>query len=117
MPLCVRDDASEAAVVIQHSVTAWQAYNRWGGFSLYYGNRNGAQSFVHAPTDSTYAIGARIVSFDRPYDHDWASGAADFVGNELPVIYHAEHSGSMSPTGPMSIYMRSRSCSTITAPC
>jgi hypothetical protein len=93
VPLCVRDDASEAAIVIQHSVTTWQAYNRWGGYSLYYGNRDGAQSFVHAPTDSTYADRARIVSYDRPYDHDWASGAADFVGNELPIIYHAEQLG------------------------
>jgi hypothetical protein len=93
VPLCVRDDASEAAIVIQHSVTTWQAYNRWGGYSLYYGNRDGSQSFVHAPTDSTFADRARIVSYDRPYDHDWASGAADFVGNELPVIYHAEQLG------------------------
>jgi hypothetical protein len=93
VPLCVRDDASEAAIVIQQSVTTWQAYNRWGGYSLYYGNRGGALSFVHAPTDSTYADRSRIVSYDRPYDHDWASGAADFVGNELPVIYHAEQLG------------------------
>ncbi len=34
-----------------------------------------------------------MVSFDRPYNHDWASGAADFVGNELPVIFHAEQLG------------------------
>jgi hypothetical protein len=33
------------------------------------------------------------VSFDRPYDHDWASGAADFVGNEFPVIFQAERLG------------------------
>jgi hypothetical protein len=77
IPLCVRDDSSRAAVVIQHSVTTWQAYNRWGGYSLYYGNRNQALSFTHA----------------RPYDHDWASGAADFTGNEFPVIYQAERLG------------------------
>ena len=41
VPLCVRDDASTASIVIQQSVTTWQAYNRWGGYSLYYGNRNG----------------------------------------------------------------------------
>jgi len=93
VPLCVRDDTSRAAVVIQQSVTTWQAYNRWGGYSLYYGNRNGALSYTHDPAGGTYADRARIVSFDRPYDHDWAFGAADFIGNELPVIYHAEQLG------------------------
>ena len=74
-------------------MTTWQAYNRWGGYSLYYGNPDGALSFTHAPAGGTYDDRARIVSFDRPYDHDWASGAADFVGNELPVIYQAEQLG------------------------
>ncbi len=93
VPLCVRDDASEAALVIQHAVATWQAYNRWGGYSLYYGNRGGALSFTHNPGGGTYADRARIVSYDRPYDHDWASGAADFVGNEFPVVFHAERLG------------------------
>jgi hypothetical protein len=93
IPLCVRDDTSRAAVVIQHSVTTWQAYNRWGGYSLYYGNKNGALSYTHDPAGGTYADRARMVSFDRPYDHDWASGAADFVGNEFPAIFQAERLG------------------------
>ncbi len=93
VPLCVRDDTSQAAIVIQQSVTTWQAYNRWGGYSLYYGNSGGALSFTHNPSGGTYGNRARIVSFDRPYDHDWASGAADFVGNELPVVFHAERLG------------------------
>ena len=93
VPLCVRDDASRAAFVIQHSVSTWQAYNRWGGYSLYYGNRNGALSYTHNPTGATFADRSRIVSYDRPYDHDWASGAADFVGNEFPLIYQAEQLG------------------------
>jgi len=93
VPFCVRDDSSKAAVVIQSAVTTWQAYNRWGGYSLYYGNLNGTLSYTHAPGNGNYTHRSRIVSFDRPYDHDWASGAADFVGNELPVIFHAEHLG------------------------
>jgi hypothetical protein len=93
VPFCLRDDASQSAIVIQHSVTTWQAYNRWGGFSLYYGNPNGGYTYTHDPAGATYNDRARIVSFDRPYDHDWASGAADFVGNELPVIYQAEQLG------------------------
>ena len=93
VPLCVRDDTSQSAIVIQHSVTTWQAYNRWGGYSLYYGNTDGALSFTHDPAGGTYGDRARVVSFDRPYDYDWASGAADFVGNELPVIFQAERLG------------------------
>lgn len=94
VPLCVRDDTSHAALVVQDSVTTWQAYNRWGGNSLYYGNPGGQLSFVHQPgPTSTFSARARIVSFDRPYDWDWASGAADFVGNELPVVYDVERLG------------------------
>jgi hypothetical protein len=93
VPLCIRDDTSRAAVVIQNSVTTWQAYNRWGGYSLYFGNRNGLLSFTHDATGATYADRARVVSFDRPYDYNWASGAADFIGNEFPVVYQAERLG------------------------
>jgi hypothetical protein len=93
VPLCVRDDSSEAAILLMHAVTSWQAYNRWGGYSLYYGNPAGALSFTQDPGGGTYADRARIVSFDRPYNHDWASGASDFVGNELPVVFQAEQLG------------------------
>ena len=85
VPLTIRDDASTAAYVIQNSVTTWQAYNLWGNYSLYYG-QNGAGK-------SDFASRARIVSFDRPYPQTWASGAADFVGNELPLLFHLESLG------------------------
>ena len=85
VPLTIRDDASTAAYVLQNSVTTWQAYNLWGSYSLYYGPLgNGGQSF---------ATRARAVSFDRPYPRTWASGAADFVGNELPLLFHLESLG------------------------
>jgi hypothetical protein len=93
VPLCVRDDSSEAAILLMHAVTSWQAYNRWGGYSLYYGNRGGALTFTQDPAGGTYADRARIVSCDRPYSYDWASGASDFVGNELPVVFQAEQLG------------------------
>jgi hypothetical protein len=93
VPLCVRDDASQSAILLMHGVTSWQAYNRWGGYSLYYGNRGGALSYTQNPAGGTYADRARIVSYDRPYSHDWASGAADFVGNEFPVVFQAEELG------------------------
>ena len=93
VPLCVRDDASGSAILIMQGVTSWQAYNRWGGYSLYYGNKGGALTYPQGSGGGTYADRARIVSFDRPFAHDWASGAADFVGNELPIVFQAEQLG------------------------
>ncbi len=93
VPLCIRDDNSTSAILVQQGVTTWQAYNRWGGYSLYYGNKGGAQTFTQSSGGGSYADRARIVSFDRPYSHDWASGATDFVGNELPLVFHVEQLG------------------------
>jgi hypothetical protein len=85
VPLTIRDDNSMASFVIQNSVTTWQAYNLWGNYSLYYG--------LDGAGRSDFAGRARIVSFDRPYPQTWASGAADFVGNELPLLFHLESLG------------------------
>ncbi|MGH9046374.1 MAG: N,N-dimethylformamidase beta subunit family domain-containing protein, partial [Acidimicrobiales bacterium] len=84
IPLTVRDDTSRAAYVVQNSVTTWQAYNLWGSYSLYYGTEGTGQDFANR---------ARIVSFDRPYPQTWAQGAADFFGNEFPLIYNMERLG------------------------
>ena len=85
VPLTIRDDASMASYVLQNSVTTWQAYNLWGSYSLYYGPDSKGRG--------TFADRARAVSFDRPYPQTWASGAADFVGNELPLLFHLESLG------------------------
>ena len=85
VPLTIRDDASMASYVLQNSVTTWQAYNLWGSYSLYYGPDSSGRG--------TFAERARAVSFDRPYPQTWASGAADFVGNELPLLFHLESLG------------------------
>jgi hypothetical protein len=75
VPLTVRDDASTATYVIVSSVNTWQAYNHWGGCSLYdCGGRSGGRS--------------RMVSFDRPYDVGGDGAAAS--ANELPVVMRAE---------------------------
>jgi hypothetical protein len=84
IPLTIRDDASTSAFVLQNSVTTWQAYNLFGGYSLYYGVAGKRQTFANR---------ARAVSFDRPYPQSWASGAADFVGNEYPLLYDLERHG------------------------
>ncbi|MFN8035417.1 MAG: DUF6605 domain-containing protein [Acidimicrobiia bacterium] len=78
VPLTVRDDSSPAAVVVVNAVTTWQAYNQWGGYSLYKGPRANPK------------LRSNIVSFDRPYD---GSGADEFVGNEYPLVSLAEQLG------------------------
>ncbi|HEY8546717.1 MAG TPA: N,N-dimethylformamidase beta subunit family domain-containing protein [Acidimicrobiales bacterium] len=56
VPYVVRDDRSRSDVLVVSDVTTLQAYNGWGGHSLYGGE--GGRSTV--------------VSFDRPLDTGWA---------------------------------------------
>jgi hypothetical protein len=95
VPLTVRDDASRAAYVIQNSVTTWQAYNWWGGYCLYYGPTQAGSIYAgpHGAAGQVFGNRSRVVSYDRPYPHDWAYGAADFMGNELPMVMLAERLG------------------------
>ncbi|HXQ62509.1 MAG TPA: N,N-dimethylformamidase beta subunit family domain-containing protein [Acidimicrobiales bacterium] len=93
IPLCVRDDASTAAFVVQHGVTTWQAYNLWGGYSLYNGLTAGGLSFGQSTAGKDFDHRSRVVSFDRPFSQDWAQGASDFIGNEFPLIFHMESLG------------------------
>jgi hypothetical protein len=78
IPFVVRNDRSTAALVIQHQVFTWQAYNNWGGASLYRG------------TDGTFATRSRAVSFDRPYA---GRGAAAMI-RALPLISLVEQDGT-----------------------
>jgi hypothetical protein len=65
-------------------VANWQAYNEWGGASLYYGRRT-------TGSGRSFENRARAVSYDRPYD--WGLGAADFIGADLPLIMRLEEAG------------------------
>jgi hypothetical protein len=76
VPLTVRSRSAAGTVVLMNAVTTWQAYNHWGGRSLYAG------------PNGSLATRAYAVSFDRPYD--FGAGAADLLGNELPLISLAE---------------------------
>jgi len=83
VPLTIRDDRSTAAFVVQNAVTTWQAYNLWGGYSLYEGkNGSGGSDYEHR---------SRVVSFDRPYQ--LGGGAQDFPGSELPFVSLVESLG------------------------
>ncbi len=87
VPFLVRDDSSTAAFVYMSAVTTWQAYNTWGGFSLY---RQATQVGSVTVSNANRAV---RVSFNRPYDRAFANGAADFVGNEFPLLFLAEQLG------------------------
>jgi hypothetical protein len=76
VPMVVRNDASIADLVIQHQVNTWQAYNRWGGYSLYLGHDG-------------FSDRSRVVSFDRPYDGSGGTGML----RAMPFIALAEQRG------------------------
>lgn len=72
----VRDDRRPSDILFQSSVTTYQAYNNWGGMSLYRWNSTGKQ--------------ASKVSFNRPYAPSpnkaaaYGVGAGEFLTNVQP---------------------------------
>jgi hypothetical protein len=77
VPFVVRDDARVAALLYQQSVNTYQAYNNWGGKSLYgYNSSDGARAYK--------------VSFDRPYADD---GSGDYFGWEVYFVQWLEENG------------------------
>jgi phosphodiesterase/alkaline phosphatase D-like protein len=74
----VRDDASTSAIVFQTSDTTWQAYNQYGGNSLYVGN----------PAGRAYKV-----SYNRPITTR-TTGPEDFIFNaEYPMVRWLEANG------------------------
>ena len=78
VPITVRSASTAGAVVIVNDNTTWQAYNAWGGYSLYQGPDG-------LPADRGYAV-----SFDRPYDQN---GAGRFLFFDQAAIALAEKTG------------------------
>ncbi|WP_255637985.1 N,N-dimethylformamidase beta subunit family domain-containing protein [Amycolatopsis sp. DSM 110486] len=81
VPLTERTPVNRGNIVIVNAITIWQAYNRWGGYSLY-----------DAPSGRK-ADRSRAVSFDRPYQAVDMQGAGDFLFFELPLLRFAEQAG------------------------
>ncbi|MFG3440549.1 N,N-dimethylformamidase beta subunit family domain-containing protein [Nonomuraea sp. NPDC047897] len=77
VPVTVRSASTRGRVVLVNAVTTWQAYNGWGGRSLYEG-------------PGGFAGRSRKVTFDRPYD---GTGARHFLAFERDAIAVAERSG------------------------
>jgi hypothetical protein len=78
VPLIVRSTEGAGRTVLMHAPATWQAYNRWGGYSLYAG------------ADGAYLTRSLAVSFDRPYD---AEGAEKFLVYERAAVVLAERLG------------------------
>ncbi|MFE4593137.1 N,N-dimethylformamidase beta subunit family domain-containing protein [Streptomyces laurentii] len=78
VPLIVRSARGAGRTVLMHAPATWQAYNRWGGYSLYQGPAG------------DYADRSLAVSFDRPYD---LSGAEKFLVYERAAVVLAERLG------------------------
>ncbi|WP_411292890.1 N,N-dimethylformamidase beta subunit family domain-containing protein [Streptomyces sp. CBMA123] len=79
VPLTVRSAGTAGKTVVMSAPATWQAYNEWGGYSLYNG-----------PTGGLATRSLRVV-FDRPYDYD--HGAGLFLVYEAPLIALAERLG------------------------
>lgn len=78
VPYVVTSPSAEGTVALVAPVTTWQAYNQWGGYSLYAGAGGDRRSHV--------------VSFDRPYNG--ATGANDYRTAAIPVVVRAEATGA-----------------------
>ena len=79
----VRDDARLSDLIMVQPVNTYQAYNVWGGKSLY--------GTIASRGDTANA--AHKVSFDRPYYGDYGDGAADFFDWEHGMIRWLEGEG------------------------
>jgi hypothetical protein len=78
----IRDEAREADLLVQQSVTTYQAYNNWGGKSLYKWNSSDNKR-------------ASKLSFNRPYAGNqqnpaaaYGLGAGEFICNVQPNNPH-----------------------------
>jgi N,N-dimethylformamidase beta subunit-like, C-terminal len=82
VPLTVTDPNSHAALALMNDVTTWQAYNDWGGYSLYHG-------------PGGFADRSRVVSYDRPYysSSPSAQGDGHFLLYDYPLVSFVEQQG------------------------
>jgi Abnormal spindle-like microcephaly-assoc'd, ASPM-SPD-2-Hydin len=80
----VRNDGGHEDFVFQTSVTTYQAYNQYGGTSLY--NNSASDPTYHSPH-------ATKVSFDRPFNPGDGNGSGHFLWYEYPMLRWAEKNG------------------------
>lgn len=83
IPFVIRDDARNADLLFQTSDTTWQAYNDYGGYSLY---------VAAVPPPSTTG-GAFKVSYNRPFNTRQTHRESWFLRSEYPMIRWLEANG------------------------
>jgi hypothetical protein len=92
IPFVVINNASTSDVVFMTNDQTWEAYNQWGGYSLYSGNATG-KPWCCSPLDPGRAV---QVSYNRPFSSRWNSstnGADFFFYAEFPMIEFMEQNG------------------------
>ncbi len=83
VPFIVRaPSANHSAILVQASVNTWEAYNNWGGKSLYVFNSSGAE------VPASGSVEAAMVSFNRPY-----ANATDVFEYEYNLVRFLERKG------------------------
>ncbi|MBA3823543.1 MAG: hypothetical protein H0X24_06495 [Ktedonobacterales bacterium] len=82
IPLVIREAHPQAAALANISVNTYQAYNLWGGFSLYHSDRK--------ETALGVKVAATKVSFNRPYDR--SGGVGDLLAWDIHMIRWMERS-------------------------
>ena len=89
IPFVVRNDASHSDMVVATSDATWQAYNNYGGNSLY-------DCTVDCPSGNPLAYkGADAVSYNRPFDGAFTTdnGASYLFYTEYQMIRFLERNG------------------------
>ena len=85
IPFIVRDDASHSDIVFQTSDTTWQAYNTWGGSSLYQNSLDTNPNPPDAGPNRAFAV-----SYNRPVA---TQGVDQLFGSEYAAISWLEKNG------------------------
>ncbi len=85
IPFVVRDDTSTSDIIMQTSDTTWQAYNTWGGNSLYVASTSGLPGRAYK------------VSYNRPFSNRGevgGTGPRDFLfDSDYPMLRWLEANG------------------------
>ena len=91
IPFVVTNNASTSNVVFMTSDETWQAYNDWGGYSVYTGDATGSP-WCCSNLDPGRAV---QVSYNRPFAtrFDTPGGQDFFFANEFPMIEFLEKNG------------------------
>ncbi len=89
IPFVVRNDSSHSEVLLQTSDATWEAYNDWGGNSLY------TCTVACPPGEPEAYKGADAVSYNRPWEGSFEvdGGASYLYYAEYQMIYWLEENG------------------------